>query len=139
MLKGRDLGVEKYYSKENVEKLREVYATKIYPLIWKREELDEWQLKKEMAIRVLAAAGLDAVSLLKAQPHLTNIPEQLEFLDKEIKKMGMERRKTSANGGKPYESKIVSEDELVQYVEEGWEICRELSNGKIVIRRPLAS
>lgn len=34
MLKGRDLNTEKYYSKENVEKLREIYLTKIYPKLW---------------------------------------------------------------------------------------------------------
>ena len=34
MLKGRDLGVEKYYYKENIEALRKIYREKIYPAIW---------------------------------------------------------------------------------------------------------
>jgi hypothetical protein len=34
MLKGRDLGVEKYYSKENIEALRKIYQEEIYPAIW---------------------------------------------------------------------------------------------------------
>jgi hypothetical protein len=34
MLKGRDLGVEKYYGKENIEALRKIYREKIYPAIW---------------------------------------------------------------------------------------------------------
>jgi hypothetical protein len=34
MLKGRDLGVEKYYSKANIEALRKVYREKVYPAIW---------------------------------------------------------------------------------------------------------
>lgn len=43
---------------------------------------------------------------------------------------------TKANGsGKPYQSKIISEDDLVQHIEDGWEIVRELTNGKLLIRR----
>lgn len=34
MLKGRDLKMERYYSKENIEQLRDVYGTKIYPKLW---------------------------------------------------------------------------------------------------------
>jgi len=36
---------------------------------------------------------------------------------------------------KPYRSKIIEEKELVQHVEEGWEIVRELRNGKFLIRK----
>jgi len=45
--------------------------------------------------------------------------------------------KTEHNCGKPFESKIVSEDELTAYVDEGWDLVREKSKGKIVIRRPI--
>jgi integrase len=34
MLKGRDLGIEKYYSKENIEALRKIYREKVYPAMW---------------------------------------------------------------------------------------------------------
>jgi hypothetical protein len=34
MLKGRDLRTERYYSRENVEKLRGIYREKIYPQLW---------------------------------------------------------------------------------------------------------
>jgi len=39
------------------------------------------------------------------------------------------------SNGKPYSSKIVGEDQLVQYVEEGWEIVKELSNGRFLIKK----
>ena len=66
MLKGRDLGVEKYYSKENVEKLRKVYKTKVYPEIWKEKpSLDEWQVKVEAARRVLEYGALYSISAQK--------------------------------------------------------------------------
>jgi len=48
-----------------------------------------------------------------------------------------ERRRTEHNGGKPFESRIVGEEELTAYLDEGWDLVKELSNGKIVIRRPL--
>ncbi len=34
-----------------------------------------------------------------------------------------------------YEGKLVSEDELVRYVEEGWDIVKELQNGKVIVRK----
>jgi site-specific recombinase XerD len=43
----------------------------------------------------------------------------------------------NSNNCRRYESKLVKEDELLQYLDEGWDIVKELSNGKIIIRRPL--
>ncbi len=34
-----------------------------------------------------------------------------------------------------YEGKLVTENELVPYIEKGWDIVRELSNGKVLVRR----
>ncbi|MDE1767146.1 MAG: hypothetical protein KGI27_12875 [Thaumarchaeota archaeon] len=34
-----------------------------------------------------------------------------------------------------YEGKLVSEDELVRYVEQGWDIVKELQNGKVLVRK----
>jgi len=33
-------------------------------------------------------------------------------------------------------SKIIGEDEPVAYVEERWEIVKELSNGKFLVKKP---
>jgi len=48
-----------------------------------------------------------------------------------------DRRRTEHNSAKPFESRIISEDELTAYPDEGWDLVKELSNGKIVIRRRL--
>jgi hypothetical protein len=48
MLKGRDLGVEKYYSKENIEALRKIYRDKIYPAIWGRSESKKPQTREDL-------------------------------------------------------------------------------------------
>lgn len=37
--------------------------------------------------------------------------------------------------GKAYDALLVNEEDLVQYIETGWEVVKELSNGKIAIRR----
>jgi F0F1-type ATP synthase delta subunit len=36
---------------------------------------------------------------------------------------------------KRYEGKLVSEDELVAYVQQGWDIVKELQNGKVLVRK----
>jgi hypothetical protein len=39
------------------------------------------------------------------------------------------------NGGKACDALLVDENDLVQYIEMGWEVVKELSNGQIAIRR----
>jgi len=159
MLKGRDLGVEKYYSKENIENLREVYRAKVYPRIWKHEEptrldrlrqqLEDWgydpdQILKEEGVKKLAGARK---KIKHGGPRIWQF--EYEWTEKEKEEILQERirdilesgrrgfRKSSTNGGKPFESRIISEDELTAYLDEGWDLVKELSNGKIVIRRSL--
>jgi len=48
-----------------------------------------------------------------------------------------DRRRTDPNRGMPFKSRIVSEDELTAFLDEDWDLVKELTNGKIVIRRPL--
>ena len=58
--------------------------------------------------------------------------EEEELLKFEIKKIAIPQR----NGnGKPYQSKIIEERKLVQFVEEGWEIVKELSDGRFLVKR----
>ena len=40
------------------------------------------------------------------------------------------------NNEKPYQSKIISENELVTYVEDGWEVVRELSDKRFLMKKP---
>lgn len=57
------------------------------------------------------------------------------------KKNRMPRGKTARNGGTPlytpYETRIVGEAELVPLLNQGFDVVRELSNGRIVVRKPL--
>jgi len=46
-------------------------------------------------------------------------------------------RETQTNGGnQPYESRLIGEEELCRCIDDGWELVKELSNGRILIRRP---
>jgi len=48
-------------------------------------------------------------------------------------------RRTARNGGTPldapYETRIVSEEELVPLLDQGWDVVRELASGKVIVRR----
>jgi hypothetical protein len=73
--------------------------------------------------------------------------EEIEAIQNEIRKFIVHPIKikedtgnsdtNTSNNCKKYKSKIVSEDELLPYLDEGWDVVKELSNGKIVIRRLL--
>ena len=44
-----------------------------------------------------------------------------------------------AGGKKPYEGRLVDgEGDLVAYIEDGWEVIRELNGGKVLLRRSTA-
>lgn len=59
--------------------------------------------------------------------------EEQELLTIEIKKLAIPQL---GNNGKPYHSKIISEKELPSHIEEGWEIIKELSSRRFLIKRP---
>jgi len=77
----------------------------------------------------------------------TFLPKLTPELMKELSSIPSEQRtkkidelltKTEHNGGSQFESKIIDADnetELLQSINEGWEIVKELSNGKIVLRK----
>ena len=96
-------------------------------------------IKKEAvleAVRSLASTfGIDPMRVrIEKQKELgkeLTVEEKMELLQYEIKKL---REPALNNSGKVYRSKIVTEDELTEYVDEGWEVVKELSNGKFLVR-----
>ena len=62
-----------------------------------------------------------------------SLDEEQELIMTEIRKITMPQLN---NNDKPYQSKVIGEEELVPYIEDGWEIVRELSNRKFLIKRP---
>jgi len=109
-----------------------------------RQQLEDWGYKpdeilREEGVRKLASARK---AIKHGGPRVWQFPyewtekEKEEILQEFIQDI-LERRGTEHNGGKPFESRIISEDELTGYLDEGWDLVKELSNGKIVVRRRL--
>lgn len=73
-------------------------------------------------------------------------PQQIRSMIRRIGSKGseeetealLETERTERNGGNgnPFESKLITEEELCGCINDGWEIVRELTNGKIVVKRP---
>jgi integrase len=61
--------------------------------------------------------------------------------ERRMKQHQATRRRTARNGGTPlhapYETRIVSERELVSLLNQGYDLVRELNSGKIIVRKPL--
>jgi len=136
MLKGRDLNVERYYSAESIEKLREIYRFKVYPEIWREPSVTMDQARKRAIMDFARLQGVPEEKLREIE-RIDLMTVSAEDLMRKLKPL-LERKthRPQPNGGKPlYETRIVTEDELVPYLNKGWNIIKELTNGKIVIRR----
>ncbi|MCJ7634225.1 hypothetical protein MUP77_17780, partial [Candidatus Bathyarchaeota archaeon] len=96
--------------------------------------------KKEMLLEMWREqAKFNGIDLMKVKIEKAKelnkdltLEEEEELLKVEIKKVAMLQ---SMNNGKPYTSKIVEEDELTTYVEDGLEIVKELGNKKFLVKR----
>ncbi len=71
-------------------------------------------------------------------PSVVSVDEMVRTIRNEIEEKAPRRAKTAHNGGSLFETRIVSEAELVRYLDDGWDLIKELQNGKIVIRRSFA-
>jgi hypothetical protein len=71
---------------------------------------------------------------IAALGHAVTIDQVKQALGEELGHM-----RTATNGGTPsaYESEIISENEVLGYVNHGWEVHQRLSNNKFLIRKPV--
>jgi hypothetical protein len=96
--------------------------------------------KKEMLLEMWKAQakmyGIDPIKVkIEKEKELgeeLSLDKELELLTTEIKQITMPQLTNT----KPYQSKIISEKELVPYMEDGWDIVRELSDGRFLIKKP---
>jgi hypothetical protein len=110
---------------------REYLETTPQPMRDKKEMLLEmWREQAKMY-------GIDPITVrIEKEKELgkeLSLDEEQDLLTREIKKVMMPQ--LSNNSGKPYRSRIIVEEELVPHVEEGWEIVKELSNGRFLIKK----
>lgn len=102
-----------------------------------RTTMDKKEMLLEMWREQAKMYGIDPMKVkIEKERELKkelSLDEEQELLKVEIKKLTMPQLN---NNGKPYQSKIIGEKELVPYVEDGWDIVRELSNGRFLIKKP---
>jgi len=101
-----------------------------------RPETDKKEMLLEMWREQAKLYGIDPMKVKIEKERETgkelSLDEEQEFLKVEIKKLTMPQ----STNNKPYASKIITEAELTKFVEDGWEIVKELSNGKFLMKRP---
>ena len=146
---GHVMGVRShYFAPQWVEKLRSAYLS----VGWGRTgtRITREEVRAEV-IKALMGKISDS-ELTPIAEKLGISLNQIRSMIKRIREEGREeetealleqerkqRRKTMKNGGEceRYESKLVTEEKLTSHINQGWDLVKELSSGKILIKRTL--
>jgi len=133
-----------YYDKTKIEEFRVKYARIQF---FRKAEVDKIEMLKTFA----KTLGIEEIEI-KIQKIRQKNPElnEMEILGKIIREeLGLRPFRTKLvkyreksidcvnDDCQKYESKIVHEEELLPYLNEGWDIVKELKGRKVIIRRKL--
>ena len=133
-----------YYDKTKIEEFRAKY-TRIQ--FFRKAEVDKIEMLKTFAKTLgIEEIEIKIQKMREKNPELDEMAvigkilrQELGLKELETKMVKYRKVHNSANRAncRRYQSKIVNEDELLLYVNEGWDIVKELKNGKIVIRKEI--
>lgn len=70
-------------------------------------------------------------------PSVVTVEDMIRTIRHEIQDKPQRRGRTARNVGSPYETRIVTENELVSFLNEGWDLIKELRDGRVVVRGTL--
>ena len=116
--------------REAIEQLRAAYARAVPKLEGKEATVDKVELIKEFA----RSLGIENIEIKIARlKEIDNTMDELQIVGKLIREELMGRRNGS-NGSRRYRAKIVDEMELIDYIEQGCELIKELSGNRYLIR-----
>jgi integrase len=135
-----------YYDSSKTEELRTKYSAVKF---FKTEATDKLEMIKAFA----QTLGVDKieVKIQKLRERHSGLDEiealgrimrqELGIKPLETKTVRYKRKKDNVENGDcaRYENKVISESELVGYLNQGWEIVKELKNTRIVMRRNLVA
>jgi len=132
-----------YYDFSKVEDLRAKYAKVRF---FRASEVDKVEMIKAFAKTLgIANIEIEIQRIKEEEPKITDeeaigriIKEKLGIKPLEMKTVKYRDENGSIdcdNNCKRYESRLVEENELLSYLDKGWEMIKELRNGKIVIRQ----
>jgi len=121
-----------------IEDMRSAFAASSeYLEATPRLEMDKKEMLLEMWRGQAKIYGIDPMKVrIEKERELgkeLSLDEEQELLATEIKKLTIHQLNYSI---KPYRSMIIGEKELAPYVEEGWDIVKELSNRRFLIKKP---
>lgn len=120
-----------------IEDMRNAFAASCeYIETTLRLEKDKREMLLEMWREQAKVYGIDPMKVKierekELEKRLT-LDEEQELLTSEIRKMTVSRL---SSNGKPYQGRVIAEKELADFIEEGWEIVKELRNRRFLIRK----
>ena len=121
-----------------IEDMRNTFAVSAeYLETIERSKSDKKTMLLEMWRQQASMYGIDPMKVrIEKEKELgkcLSVDEELELMTLEIKKRALPHH---TNGDNPFQSKIVTENELVSCIAEGWEIVREVSGHRFLMKRP---
>lgn len=131
-----------YFAPIWIEKIREAYMK----AGWSRSRivLSKEDVRAEVVRALMGKIGDEELAPIAEKLRIT--PQQIRMMIRRIRGEGAEeetevlleteRIERGLGNSNHYESRIITEDELCIYLDEGWDLIKELSNGKIVVRKP---
>lgn len=140
---GHVMGVRgHYFAPQWVEKLRNAYLS----VGWGRASITV--TKEDVRTEVISAL-MGKISDAELTPIASKLGISPQMIRSMIRRMGvkaseeetralLETERDARNGGdcNHCESKLISEEELCSHINEGWDLVRELSSGRILVKRP---
>ena len=133
---------------EKVEPRLNLLSNPFGETLAKRIEFSKNEAVTEAVRSFAAALGIDPLKVrIEKQKEIGREPtqkEEVEAIQGQIRKLVTHPFKLKQedsnhnfnhNNFQRYESKLIAEEELLPHLDEGWNIIKELSNGKIIVRR----
>jgi len=127
--------LDESYFRPFEEHVREEYKKAIPHLtIFEVETPSIEEIRRKQLIDMAKLLGFSEEKIKRIEEILAKCKSVDEAID-EIRKLREEE--LLPNGGRKNQVKLISEKELINYLEMGWEIVKELKSGKIVIKREI--
>lgn len=119
-----------YYDKTKTDELRKKYIrVEFFP----HRSFQTEDLRKKQLLDTVKLLGYSEDKIKRVEEALAKYKTVDESMN-EIRKLSVKDYKN--NNGR---HKVVSEDQLIQHLDEGWGVVRDLNHGKIILRKETAT
>lgn len=118
--------VQRQQPTEQIEKMRQTFKEKIEPHLVPQENNVDASVRKEFR-KLAESMGLEVKDDYSTDETIAEIAE--------IYKAGKDDVSRRENNQNPVKQKRITEDEIDQYLEDGWEITHTLSNGNLIVKK----